>query len=67
VVVIAKEEGQSNDTPEEQAVQEQESQQAGKEQLLRLAAEFDNYKKRVKKDIEGAESNGKAITARRCC
>jgi len=32
-----------------------------REQLLRLAAEFDNYKKRTRKDIEGAESNGKAV------
>lgn len=31
-----------------------------REQMLRIAAEFDNYKKRVKKDIEGAESLGKA-------
>lgn len=31
-----------------------------KEQLLRLAAEFDNYKKRVKKDLENAQSAGKA-------
>ena len=31
-----------------------------KDQLLRLAAEFDNYKKRVKKDLETAQSAGKA-------
>lgn len=31
-----------------------------KEQMLRLAAEFDNYKKRVKKDIDNAENLGKA-------
>jgi molecular chaperone GrpE len=31
-----------------------------REQMLRLAADFDNYKKRVKKDIDGAETLGKA-------
>lgn len=35
-----------------------------KDQLLRLAAEFDNYKKRVKKEIENAESTGKASLLR---
>jgi molecular chaperone GrpE len=31
-----------------------------KEQMLRLAAEFDNYKKRVKIDLDRAKSMGKA-------
>jgi molecular chaperone GrpE len=31
-----------------------------KERMLRLAAEFDNYKKRVKSDIEKAQTMGKA-------
>lgn len=31
-----------------------------KERMLRIAAEFDNYKKRVKKDIDDAERTGKA-------
>lgn len=31
-----------------------------KEQLLRLAAEFDNYKKRIRNDVENAKSVGKA-------
>jgi molecular chaperone GrpE len=31
-----------------------------KEQLLRLAAEFDNYKKRTKNDVDNARSTGKA-------
>jgi molecular chaperone GrpE len=35
----------------------------GKEQLLRLAAEFDNYKKRVRKDIESAKMLGAAELA----
>jgi molecular chaperone GrpE len=44
------------------AAEEQEDNCAElKEQLLRLAAEFDNYKKRVKKDIDNAEANGKAV------
>ncbi len=30
-----------------------------REQLLRLAAEFDNYKKRIRKELDGAESAGK--------
>ena len=31
-----------------------------KDRLLRLAAEFDNYKKRVAKDLDGSKSTGKA-------
>ena len=31
-----------------------------KERMLRLAAEFDNYKKRVKSDMEKAQATGKA-------
>ncbi|MDE1870812.1 MAG: nucleotide exchange factor GrpE [Candidatus Micrarchaeota archaeon] len=31
-----------------------------RERMLRLAAEFDNYKKRTKKELENAESMGKA-------
>jgi molecular chaperone GrpE len=38
-----------------------------KEKLMRLAAEFDNYKKRVKKDVENAENSGKAsLISLRC-
>jgi molecular chaperone GrpE len=42
--------------PEPQETREKEM----KEQLLRLAAEFDNYKKRVKVDLDGARGMGKA-------
>ncbi len=35
-----------------------------KEQLLRLAAEFDNYKKRTKNDVDNAKSAGKAELAK---
>jgi molecular chaperone GrpE len=35
-----------------------------REQMLRLAAEFDNYKKRTKKEIEEAEMTGKALLVR---
>ncbi len=35
-----------------------------KEQMLRLAAEFDNYKKRAKNDLDKAKSMGKAELAR---
>ncbi len=31
-----------------------------KEHMLRIAAEFDNYKKRIKKEMDGAENLGKA-------
>lgn len=31
-----------------------------KEQMLRIAAEFDNYKKRIQKDIDSSEKLGKA-------
>ncbi len=31
-----------------------------KEHMLRIAAEFDNYKKRVRKELDNAERNGKA-------
>lgn len=31
-----------------------------REQMLRIAAEFDNYKKRVKKELDSAERTGKA-------
>ncbi len=34
-----------------------------KERLMRLAAEFDNYKKRVAKEIEGSREVGKASLA----
>ncbi len=34
-----------------------------KEQMLRLAAEFDNYKKRAKNDVDKAKSMGKAELA----
>jgi molecular chaperone GrpE len=35
-----------------------------KEQMLRLAAEFDNYKKRTKVDLDRAKSTGKAELAK---
>ncbi len=35
-----------------------------KERMLRLAAEFDNYKKRSKKELEAAEDSGKARLAK---
>ncbi|MCL4364730.1 MAG: nucleotide exchange factor GrpE [Candidatus Marsarchaeota archaeon] len=36
-----------------------------KDRLLRLAAEFDNYKKRVAKDMDGAKDIGRADTIAR--
>ena len=43
-----------------QAAPQENNDKDMKEQLLRLAAEFDNYKKRVKNDVESAKSAGKA-------
>jgi molecular chaperone GrpE len=59
--------------PKESAQQKEEAKQAVpqenkdkdmKEQLLRLAAEFDNYKKRTKNDVDNAKSAGKAELAK---
>ncbi|HIH49893.1 MAG: nucleotide exchange factor GrpE [Candidatus Micrarchaeaceae archaeon] len=44
----------------EEAASESQGVAELREQLLRLAAEFDNYKKRVKKEIESAQNAGKA-------
>lgn len=60
----AKPESDEEETQEELAGKEKK--EAGedyaelREQMLRLAAEFDNYKKRVKKDLDNAEDLGKA-------
>lgn len=40
-----------------------ENEEELRERLLRLAAEFDNYKKRISKDIENSRSVGKAELA----
>jgi molecular chaperone GrpE len=45
---------------EEQPKKEEDELSAVKDRLLRLAAEFDNYKKKAAKDIEGAKGLGKA-------
>jgi molecular chaperone GrpE len=44
---------------------ETERKEGENEQLLRLAAEFDNYKKRVKKDIDSARTMGVAEFVRK--
>jgi molecular chaperone GrpE len=60
---------QDNDKQEKVANPKEEAKQSApqenkdkdmKEQLLRLAAEFDNYKKRTKNDVDNAKSAGKA-------
>lgn len=54
---------QENDTSEiEQSAPEKQVEDYAqlKDQMLRLAAEFDNYKKRVRKDVEISEKLGKA-------
>ena len=48
-----KEKGAANESKEPE-------QNVLKEQVLRLAAEFDNYKKRIKGDIDGAKGMGRA-------
>lgn len=35
-----------------------------REQMLRIAAEFDNYKKRARREMDAAEANGKAMFAK---
>ena len=45
---------------QEQAAQVQPSDDSYKERLLRLAAEFDNYKKRISIEMQNAKSVGKA-------
>jgi molecular chaperone GrpE len=60
------EKDQRNDerAPEEEVLEEAEAEakESGelRERLLRMAAEFDNYKKRVAKDIEGSKDLGHA-------
>ncbi len=46
------------------AAAQQEGDAEYRERLLRLAAEFDNYKKRVKNDVENAKTAGKAELVR---
>jgi molecular chaperone GrpE len=69
VVQIPKENSKNEEEPiqeskEENAIEKQEKEEQNyaelREQLLRLAAEFDNYKKKAKKDIEYSEKLGKA-------
>ncbi len=55
----------NTDAKEENGAPEPEKSADGecaelKDRLLRLAAEFDNYKKRVAKDIDGAKDMGRA-------
>ncbi len=45
---------------EEKQPEEKKEEDNYKERMLRLAAEFDNYKKRVKNDVENAKGIGKA-------
>lgn len=61
---MANEKDQVEDEVREEAEEEQKEIDY-KEQMLRLAAEFDNYKKRVKNDIDSAKGVGKAETLRR--
>jgi molecular chaperone GrpE len=73
VINIAKETAQEQENDDEKDVaeesesldQEGESDKEDyaqlRENMLRIAAEFDNYKKRIKKELVGAENMGKAL------
>jgi molecular chaperone GrpE len=51
---------QKQEAQEGEPKKDEDDSSALKERMLRLAAEFDNYKKRVKADIEKAQITGKA-------
>ncbi len=51
--------------PENKKTEPEESVEVLRENLLRLAAEFDNYKKRTQKEIEVSEQRGKMNLARK--
>ncbi len=64
---IAKEEIENKEIEEsvkETHEKKEEDSAELRDKLLRLAAEFDNYKKRVKKDLDNAETMGKASLIR---
>ena len=50
----------AQDAPKKPGQEETKPNDDGREQLLRLAAEFDNYKKRIKKDLDSAKTIGAA-------
>lgn len=50
---------QEEDVPEKKE-QKQSPEEETKDRFLRLAAEFDNYKKRTTREVEGAKLMGKA-------
>lgn len=54
-----KQEAQQPQNPQPEAKEPQSETAELKDRLLRLAAEFDNYKKRVAKDLDAAKSVGK--------
>jgi molecular chaperone GrpE len=55
----------SDEAQEGKVTEKKDESEELKERLLRLAAEFDNYKKRVAKDIENSKNMGKAELALR--
>ncbi|MDE1811098.1 MAG: nucleotide exchange factor GrpE [Candidatus Micrarchaeota archaeon] len=52
--------GKEETAAEAEPQKEKPKEEDGKEQMLRLMAEFDNYKKRVKGEISGAKDMGRA-------
>ena len=60
---MAEEKKEEDKKKSEDENESQESTEALRESLLRMAAEFDNYKKRVSKEIENSEQKGKMSLA----
>ena len=66
---MAEEKERKDEEGKEEPGMEDESQDGDedsdmRERMLRLAAEFDNYKKRSRKELEAAEDSGKARLAK---
>ncbi len=65
MIALAEEkEGKEEQEQKKEKKEANEPKEDYKDRLLRLAAEFDNYKKRIKTDIEGAKGIGRAEFAK---
>lgn len=56
---------EKKDEESEEMQQDEPDKDEMKDRLLRMAAEFDNYKKRVTKEVENAKNTGKAELAKK--
>lgn len=52
------------DATEQGGAKDRDKEAELREQMLRIAAEFDNYKKRARREMDTAEANGKASFAK---